>query len=192
MIKIDRTGEFDVNAAKAAIEMYEKFVRELVTALFNTKMFAVKAYEFSCDSIEQKILRARIDAFEEILERIEKERDLARQELDYAVATDDYTKISQSICFHKNLDVENLLPEDKFRGRRDWWEVHRFKGKIANLLEGYAQKGFNLGVRYDRFRMKGEGNPDRRNKFDRAEVSKMIGLDEAEEVLKINDKYIKI
>ena len=167
-----------MNAAKAAIEMYEGFVQELSTALFNTVKFARHAYDCSESSLDQRCLEARIEAFEEIIERVDKERQLARQELDYAISSDDFYHISESIAFHKNLDCENLMPDNEMRGRPDFLKKLRFRGRIADLLEGYAQEGFNLGVRYTLWRLRGQGDAGKAKKFDREEVRKMIGLAE--------------
>ena len=177
MIKIDRTGEFDVNAAKVALDMYEKFVIELSTSLFNTVKYAKRAYQSSEDAMEQRYLQGRAQAFEEIIDRIDKERKLARQEVDNAVSNYAFDQISYDIGFHKNLDCEELLPDEKFRGK-DYMKMLRFRGKIANLLEGYAQEGFNLGVRYARWKMRGEGKPEAATTFDREEIRKMIGLED--------------
>ena len=56
----------------------------------------------------------------------------------------------------KNLDVDTLLNEDKYRGRNDFHKLMVFKSKLADMLEHYACASFDLGVKYKEMKDNGE------------------------------------
>ena len=166
-------------AVEVAKQLYEQFVSELTTALFNTNMYAKGA--LSCAVLEnnkQKIatLRARIDTLDEILFRIEKEKKLEEVEIEQAFDVKKIYNIEKQIKFNKNLDAEKIIPDDKIRGRRCEPRLFRFRGKIADLLEAYGNEGFNLGIKYMLHKDK-----DEIPEFNITKVKKIIGLDDAHE-----------
>ena len=166
-------------AVEVAKQLYEQFVSELTTALFNTNMYAKGALSYAVlanDKERIAAIRARIDALDEILFRIEKERKLEEAQIEQAFDFKKIHDIDNQIHFNKNLDADKIVPDDKIRGRMYEPRLFRFRGKIADLLEAYGNEGFNLGIKYMLHKDKGE-IPE----FNITEVKKIIGLDDAHE-----------
>ena len=166
--------EEDVRIVKLALDMYDDFFNQLTTALFNTK----KNWEWAQFSPQHgacQYNQGRIDAFKEFLERLEKERDLAKQEYQNVVDFGHFAKVHKDIKFHKNLEVDSLLPDEKYRGKPlEYAKIQRLKARIADLLEGYAVEGFKTGVRYMKMRFLDEKWNGRATKFDRKELEKHL------------------
>lgn len=129
-------------AVKFAFDLFDQFAKELITALGNTaknKKGAGCNYEG--------------DVFDEIKDRIYKEYTLIMQPIEYNWPIDEiFSKMKMS----KNLDVDTLINEDKYRGRNDFHKLMVFKSKLADMLEHYACSSFDLGVKYKEMKDKGE------------------------------------
>jgi len=163
--------EYDeIKVAKLSLTMYDMFFNELTTAMGNTLHWWRQA-QFSLSEGQTIYYQGKVDAYREFLDRLEKERDLAKSSLEYCVAYEDKDYIARSIKFHKNIEVDDLLPDDKYRGTREYNRIQQLKGKIANLLEGYAHQGFQLGVRYVKQRFLDEKFKNYK-KFDRKELER--------------------
>lgn len=160
----------EIKVAKLSLTMYDMFFNELTTAMGNT-LHWWRQGQFSPSEGQTLYYQGKVDAYREFLDRLEKERDLAKNSLEYCVAYEDKDAIARSIKFHKNLEVDNLIPEEKYRGTREFDKILRFKGKIADLLEGYAHEGFQLGVRYVKQRFL-DGKFKNYKKFDRKELER--------------------
>ena len=165
--------EYDeIKVAKLSLTMYDMFFNELTTAMGNTLHWWRQA-QFSPNEGHTLYYQGKVDAYREFLDRLEKERDLAKSSLEYGVLHEDMDTIARSIKFHKNIEVDDLLPDDKYRGTREYNRIQQLKGKIANLLEGYAHQGFQLGVRYMKKRFL-DGKFKNYKKFDRKELEREL------------------
>lgn len=173
MIKRPATEE-DARVAKLALDMYDDFFNQLTTAITNTLANWKGAMYYAQDPKTGLYMRGKVEAFQEFLDRLEKERDLAKQEYQNIVDHESFRLMHESIGFHKNLEVEGLFPDDKYRGSKEYWRIQQLKGRIADLLEGYAQEGFNTGVRYVKQKFLNEKWNGKATKFDRAAVEKML------------------
>lgn len=152
-------------AVKFAFDLFDQFAKELITALGNT----AKNKKDAARNIElngalggtwnsEKLMQVRNldyegDVFNEIKDRILKEYALIRQPIEYNWSIDE---IYRKIKISKNIDVDTLLNEDKYRGRNDYHRLMVFKGKLADMLEHYACSSFDLGVKYKEMKDKGE------------------------------------
>lgn len=160
----------EIKVAKLSLTMYDMFFNELTTAMGNTLQWWRLA-QFSPSEGQTLYYQGKVDAFKEFLDRLEKERDLTKSSLEYGVLHEDMCTIARSIKFHKNMEVDDLLPDNKYRGTREYNRIQQLKGKIANLLEGYAHQGFQLGVRYMKKRFL-DGKYRNYKKFDRKELER--------------------
>jgi len=143
----------ELNATKLALEMYETFASELLTALTNIagikRALANKGYEQQqLNPREVDYYNGQADAFEEIKERIAKEYTLARQRCDYGGS--EY-EVFEKINFKKNLEVDTLIPENNIRGKQTYAKLSRFKRGLADLLERFCVEGFIMGEKYHKF-----------------------------------------
>lgn len=172
MLKRPATEE-DVRIAKLALDMYDDFFNQLTTAVVNTLGNWKGAMKYIQDPKIGAYMQGKVDAFKEFFDRLEKERDLAKQDCEALVSFEELRKMHESIGFHKNLEVDELFPDDKFRGSPEYWKIQKLKGKIADLLEAYAQEGFNAGVRYVKKKFLDE-RFDKYERFDRTAVEKML------------------
>lgn len=144
------------DAAQYAFSLYERFAKELITALGNTaknKKAAARNIELNAALggtwNGEKMLQVRNidyegDMFNEIKDRIIKEHRLIMQPIDNHWPIDE---VYREIKFSKNLDVDILINEDKYRGRNDFHKLMVFKGKLADMLEHYACTSFDLGYK---------------------------------------------
>ena len=131
-----------------ALEMYEKFASELITALTNIKGIKEALYvraDIDLQPKEKTYYQGQKDAFEEVVDRVTKEYRLARQKADYYQYDE---QVFNEIRISKNHDVEKLIYEDSIRGKYQNFKIHQFKGKLADLLEAYGCQGFILGEKY--------------------------------------------
>lgn len=152
-------------AVKFAFDLFDQFAKELITALGNTaknKKDAARNIELNAALggtwNSEKLMQVRNldyegDVFNEIKDRILKEYALIRQPIEYNWSIDE---IYRKIKISKNIDVDTLLNEDKYRGRNDYHRLMVFKGKLADMLEHYACSSFDLGVKYKEMKDKGE------------------------------------
>ena len=142
-------------AVKFAFDLFDQFAKELITALGNTaknKMGAAMSLRFS-DNRKYNELLAQANAFDEIKDKIYKEYTLIMQPTESSWSIDEiFSKMKMS----KNLDVDTLLNEDKYRGKYDYHKLMMFKSKLADMLEHYACSSFDLGVKYKEMKDKGE------------------------------------
>lgn len=152
-------GYYKYLSVKLALKMYDTFAHELITALRNTSdIMGRMKWTSNC---VQKIsyYSGKEDAFGEIADRVMKEYGLAKMgleclnEVDSEDFYDTYEKNRQlieyvidSIKRKKNEDVDRVFPEDRYRGSQFGREIIRKKGRIADMLEAYANEAFGIGV----------------------------------------------
>jgi hypothetical protein len=101
----------------------------------------------------------KADAFRELSGRIQKEYDLAGQDLkNYLDLTEKYSNwpefVYKTIKETKNIEVDRIFPDNDFRCRRVYDKVMRMKRQIAGLLECYGCEGFRLGKLYEKNMLK--------------------------------------
>lgn len=170
-------------AYKLAKELYDGFFNELMTAVtnsmnnFENAQRPVQPGDVDSDTIRSNwYYQGKIDAFREIGKRLKKEHDLACQDLtnwlnfekgdgpdekfEKAVKDTWIQFVNRIIKEKKNTEVENILPEADFRGRRVADKVRRIKAGLANLLEYYGWEGFQLGRKYESDKIKIEDVQD--------------------------------
>lgn len=173
----------EYNAYILAKAMYDRFFNELMTSVvksmenFKNAQVKTKPDEHDIDTMcSNWYYQGKADAFREIVERLQKEHDLACQDLtnylnlekcdgleekfEKAVKNTWIMFVNRIIKEQKNADVERILPEDDFRGRRVADKVRRIKAGLASLLEYYGWEGFQLGRKYESDRMKIEDVQD--------------------------------
>lgn len=148
----EQEGLKKLNATKLALEMYETFASELITALTNIagikRALGNKGYEQQqLNPSEVHYYNGQADAFEEIKERIAKEYTLAKQRMTYQGGMDAFKAINQK----KNIEVDTLIPDNDIRGKHTYMKVSRFKRGLANLLERFGVEGFIMGEKYHKF-----------------------------------------
>lgn len=161
----DKTVLPKAEAVKFAFDLFDQFAKELITALGNTaknkkdaarniELNAVLGGTWNSEKLMQvRNLEYEGDVFNEIKDRIHKEYALIMQPIEYNWPIDEiYNKMKMS----KNIDVDTLINEDKYRGRNDFHKLMVFKSKLADMLEHYACSSFDLGVRYKGMKDKGE------------------------------------
>lgn len=143
-------------ATELAEKLYEDFFNELMTALENSVKNFESAMWSTCDGNAISYYQGKIHAFKEISRRLVKEYNLVlTNELKY---NGNCERILQEIKNRKNLEVDCLIPEYKYRGSRFHSLVMRFKGKLADLLEAFSSKAFLLGLKLGK-----TGKPDKFN-----------------------------
>jgi hypothetical protein len=161
----DKTVLPKAEAVKFAFNLFDQFAKELITALGNTaknKKCAARNIEMNAalggtwngeKMMEVRNLDYEGDVFNEIKDRIHKEYTLIMQPIEYNWPIDEiFSKMKMS----KNVDVDTLINENKYRGRNDFHKLMVFKGKLADILEHYACSSFDLGVKYKEMKDKGE------------------------------------
>lgn len=161
----DKTVLPKAEAVKFAFELFDQFAKELITALGNTaenKKAAARNIELNAalggtwngeKMMQVRNLEYEGDVFNEIKDRIHKEYTLIMQPIEYNWPIDE---IFSKMKMFKNLDVDTLINEDKYRGRNDYHRLMVFKSKLADMLEHYACSSFDLGVKYKEMKDKGE------------------------------------
>jgi hypothetical protein len=161
----DKTVLPKAEAVKFAFNLFDQFAKELITALGNTaknKKCAARNIEMNAalggtwngeKMMEVRNLDYEGDVFNEIKDRIHKEYTSIMQPIEYNWPIDEiFSKMKMS----KNVDVDTLINENKYRGRNDFHKLMVFKGKLADMLEHYACSSFDLGVKYKEMKDKGE------------------------------------
>lgn len=141
------------DAAQYAFSLYELFAKNLITALDNTGKYKRTTELTTTDPGIRIKSQAQADAFEEIKDMIMKEHRLIMQPIDGHLLIDE---VYRKIKFSKNLDVDTLLQEDKYRGRCSYEKLRSFKAKLANMLEHYACTSFDLGYKLSEMEYKDE------------------------------------
>jgi len=141
------------DAVQYAFSLYEQFAENLITALANTGKYKNMVALTTTDPLIRIKAQAQADAFEEIKDRIKKEHHLIMQPTDGHWPIDE---VYRKIKFSKNLDVDTLINEDKYRGRNDYHRLMVFKGKLADMLEHYACTSFDLGYKLSEMENKDE------------------------------------
>lgn len=161
----DKTVLPKAEAVKFAFDLFDQFAKELITALGNTaknKKDAARSIEMNAALggtwNSEKLMQVRNleyegDVFNEIKDRIHKEYILIMRPIENNWPIDE---IFSKMKMWKNLDVDTLINEDKYRGKNDFHRLMVFKSKLANMLEHYACSSFDLGVRYKEMKDKGE------------------------------------
>lgn len=146
----EKRGLIELDATKLALEMYETFASELLTALTNIagikRALANVGYELQeLQPGEVSYRKGQADAFEEIKERIAKEYRLAEQRMNINGGEDALKAIKSK----KNIEVDCLIPENDIRGKYTYMKVSRFKRGLADLLERFGVEGFILGKKFN-------------------------------------------
>lgn len=158
-------------AYELAKKLYDGFFNTLMEAVANSvKNFEkAKSYKNCNDPVRENYLdgyyKGKIDAFNEISERISKEHFLEEQELmgwlnaDRRNHMDEATRkavkgtwkdyVFNTIHAQKNREADDILPDRQFRGKQIYEKIMRMRGRLANLFEGYAGEGFELGRKYE-------------------------------------------
>ena len=153
-------------AYKLAMELYKGFFNTLMEAVVasmgNFEMAAT--YKKEGEDLVDRAYRSgyyggKLDAFRELADRIQKEYDLAGQDLkNYLELGEKYSNwpdfVYKTIKETKNIEVDRIFPDNDFRCRRVYDKVMRMKGQLANLLEYYACDGFRLGKLYEKNMLK--------------------------------------
>lgn len=161
-------------AYELAMKMYDGFFNALMTAVKNS----IKNFERADDAVHldtnmdivkkayaSGYYNGKMDAFRELAGRLQKEHDLACQDLKnwfdvenrhdieevFATAIKDtwINFVYQTIKRQKNKEVERIFPDGDFRGRRVYDKVMRMRGQLASLLEYYGWEGFQLGRKFE-------------------------------------------
>lgn len=138
------------NGVKLALDMYDNFFEELMTVLTNIRGFKMAIAARSSiegSSIDDSYYRGQADAFGEIIERLEKEYMLARQPVTN-VMNGMPMSVYKTLEEEKNSAAERLIPDNKYRGSIEYWPMMKFRGKIADLLEGFAAQGYEIGLKH--------------------------------------------
>lgn len=142
-------------ATKMALMMYQQFYSELMTALENTIKNLKGALLFT--QKDTLYLEGRINGIKEVCERIEKEYQLAKQDIEYdmkqyndCVRNRKYEHIKFSVFEDmkkkEDLAVDMCFDNKKYMGTREYEKVLRAKRSIVLLLDSIAREAFNLGV----------------------------------------------
>ena len=148
------------DAVDCAINLFHEYASVLIDSLsniannFKCMAWCTEMAESEGEPGRNMYFRAKAEAFEEFVDRLKKEYDMLKQTLmDTPYNPVDHIVYEQ---FRKktNEDVDWLLPENQYHGSRDAMKLMRFKGKLANLLEGYISKGFQLGRMYNSLKTK--------------------------------------
>lgn len=161
-------------AYELAMKMYDGFFNALMTAVENS----IRNFERAADVVKMDInmdpvekayasgyYNGKMDAFRELANRLQKEHDLACQDLKnwfdvenkydidevFATAIKDtwINFVYQTIKRQKNEEVDRIFPDGDFRMRRVYDKVMRMKGQLASLLEYYGWEGFQLGRKFE-------------------------------------------
>lgn len=168
-----------------ALIMYQQFYNELMTALQNTIKNLKGALPFT--SKYTPYLEGRISGIKEVCERIEKEYQLAKQDVEYDIKQyqdscreSEYAYIKFSVFdnMKKKEDsvVDMCFNDHKYRGTLEYEKVVRAKRNIVMMLDCVAREAFNLGIVY-------------RKTFDDSKLNgDMPYLEFEDEVEKIKDK----
>lgn len=162
----------EMEAYQLAMELYKGFFNTLMEAVENSiknfnnaqlQCMKKKPDESQEDGLKRMMdmhyYKGKADAFRELSERIQKEYDLAGQDLkNYLDLTEKYSNwpefVYKTIKETKNVEVDRIFPDNDFRCRRVYDKVMRMKGQIANLLECYGCEGFRLGKLYEKNMLK--------------------------------------
>ena len=133
-----------------AFELYDNYVNMLVESFSNIAKNFRGMSEMAETGPNRMYFRAKAEAFEEFVERIQKENDLIKQDYNYG----DREQIYREFKMKKNLDVDYMIDENKYRGTRKFDKLMKFKSKLADLLEHYSYKAFECGVLYSQLSKK--------------------------------------
>lgn len=185
--KIDNSPN-EMMAYQLAMKLYDNFYNTLMVAVTNSvknfdgaiRYYGEQAHEMSDPTTEairaDAYYMGKRDAFREISERIVKEHDIACQDLTNWLEVENkgdinevFAKavkntwirfVNQIIKDQKNSDVNQILPDCDFRGRRVYDKIMRMRGQLASLLEYYGWEGFQLGRKYEQDTIKIEDVQD--------------------------------
>lgn len=190
-------------AYELAMKMYDGFFNALMTAVKNSiKNFERADEAFKRDKDMDIVEKAyasgyyngKMDAFRELANRLQKEHDLACQDLKnwfdvenrhdieevFATAIKDtwINFVYQTIKRQKNEEVDRIFPDNDFKGRRVYDKIMRMKGQLASLLEYYGWEGFQLGRKFenDTIRIEDAENFDP-EKFSKTCIEKFVPED---------------
>lgn len=179
----------EIIAYQLAMELYKGFFNTLMEAVENSiknfnnaqlQCMKEKPDESPEDGLKRMMdmhyYMGKADAFRELSGRIQKEYDLAGQDLknwldvenkcdineifDKAVKNTWISFVYRIIKETKNMEVARIFPENDFRCRRVYDKIIRMRGQLASLLEYYGWEGFQLGRKYETDRIKIEDVQD--------------------------------
>lgn len=169
-----RNIQNEMEAYQLAMKLYDGFYNALMEAVENS----IKNFEMADDNVRldtnmdlvkkayaSGYYNGKMDAFRDLANRIQKEHDLAGQDLknwldvenkydmneifDKAVKNTWISFVYRIIKETKNMEVARIFPENDFRGRRVYDKIMRMRGQLASLLEYYGWEGFQLGRKYE-------------------------------------------
>ena len=170
----NKNTQNEMEAYQLAMELYDGFYNALMEAVENS----IKNFERADDDVHldtnmdpvekayaSGYYNGKMDAFRELVNRIQKEHDLAGQHLknwldvenkfdmnevfDKAIKNTWISFVYRIIKETKNMEVARIFPENDFRCRRVYDKVMRMRGQLASLLEYYGWEGFQLGRKYE-------------------------------------------
>lgn len=174
----NETKKIEMTAYQLAMKLYNGFYNALMEAVENSiKNFnnaQVQCMKKKSDESQEDGLKkmmdmyyymGKADAFRELSGRIQKEHDIAGQDLknwldvenkcdineifDKAIKNTWISFVYRIIKETKNMEVARIFPENDFRGRRVYDKIMRMRGQLASLLEYYGWEGFQLGRKYE-------------------------------------------
>lgn len=130
------------DATKIALQMHDNFFSEFVTAMANTAAWKKRIADVD------EFHKGYAAAFDEITERVKKEWELSRQPI--VNFLNGFGDDARHLFEEKNWDLETLMPDSKLRGRENYWDAIKFRGKISDLIDKYIGTGFELGRKYEK------------------------------------------
>lgn len=136
-------------ALAIAERLYKQFYGELMTALTNSIKNFDSAIMYNDSHESKEYYKGKRDAFTEISGRLEKEYFLAGQPFrSKEESLKLLNSVEEQIRVNKNKAVDHIFPDNQYRGSRMGEAVLRNKGRVADLLEGYANEAFYCGRIY--------------------------------------------
>lgn len=126
-----------------ALGLFKSFFNELTTATTNSIKNFEGAMWRNPGCVESvSYYKGKMDAFEELSERIEKEYSLT---VNNARCIDPKCTSFQTV---RDDDVERVFPEREWRCRYEYQQCMMHRRALADLLEAYMKEGFLMGCRY--------------------------------------------
>ena len=134
-------------ALPLAIGMFKQFYDEMMTGLNNSMANCERAkYNNPNGANSISYFMGKSDAFREIVERIEKERDLVVNEAISKEGMQEYDERETHFRIARDRDIEMVFPHEEWMPRlMDQQLFNHHRGELARMLEHYFRTGFMLG-----------------------------------------------